>query len=234
MIFCVANESLSLTVKAQDRSPCKASVLLTRMNEIENPREAAQSATQCEAQVKHELPPLTQDEIDRFWRKVDKTENPRECWRWNAGTRPTGYGVIRLRHSNWVAHRVAFQLSNAVSPGNFCVCHSCDNPLCCNPAHLWLGTKGDNNRDRETKGRGNQATGDRHGTRIHPESVRRGMFSGGRKNAIVSEDQAREIRMRYSSARGVCRDLAKEFGVSKSVVYCIGNGKTWRDLECHP
>jgi hypothetical protein len=84
-----------------------------------------------------------------FWAKVEfRGEN--ECWPWLAGRYPSGYGhSSRTEYS----HRVAYRLSKGKIPRGFHVCHSCDNPPCCNPAHLWVGTAKSNMIDRDRKGR---------------------------------------------------------------------------------
>lgn len=80
--------------------------------------------------------------MDDFWPRVDK-RGPDECWPWLGNIGTTGYGVFFLHRRPLVASRVAYQLTNGVSlpPGkSIMVCHRCDNPPCCNPAHLFLGT----------------------------------------------------------------------------------------------
>ena len=76
------------------------------------------------------------------------------CWPWTAARNEKGYGVTGIPGRRTTkAHRVAYAL-HVGDPGSLCVLHRCDNPPCCNPAHLFLGTKGDNNSDMITKGRG--------------------------------------------------------------------------------
>jgi len=92
---------------------------------------------------------------DVFWQHVDKQEN---CWLWTGGVhKETGYGRFYITTSprkRMDAHRIAFALTQGfIPPYNLCVCHSCDNRLCVNPNHLWLGTRIDNNIDRDIKGR---------------------------------------------------------------------------------
>lgn len=93
----------------------------------------------------------------RFWAKVRKG-SPDDCWEWTASRLPQGYGCFAISaegsRKTWRAHRVAYILSTGQPiPDGMCVCHSCDNPPCCNPAHLWLGTTGENTRDMASKGR---------------------------------------------------------------------------------
>lgn len=72
-----------------------------------------------------------------------------------AGVRnDAGYGLARHRGHNYRVHRIAYEAANGPIPDGFHVCHSCDNPPCCNPAHLWLGTDLDNAMDKIRKGRG--------------------------------------------------------------------------------
>jgi hypothetical protein len=124
----------------------------------------------------------------RFWSKVNKNGAEARpglgpCWLWTAGTfkNPQGfrYGAFWLNHlgQNIQAHRFSLELSTGLSvPDDLCVCHHCDVPLCVNPAHLFLGTNGDNIRDASRKGRmRNQFTGVTHCQRGHeltPSNVR--------------------------------------------------------------
>lgn len=90
---------------------------------------------------------------DRFWSKVDK-RGPDECWPWAAHCRRRdGRGCFSLKGVSRPAPRVAFILTHGVEPSGY-ACHTCDNPKCCNPAHLWDGTHSENMRDMSLKGRG--------------------------------------------------------------------------------
>ncbi len=86
----------------------------------------------------------------RFFKKVKKTDT---CWIW-LGAKSNGYGVFRANKIKYLAHRFIYQITNNYSFSKFdLVCHSCDNPSCVNPDHLFIGTQKDNVRDCIKKGR---------------------------------------------------------------------------------
>lgn len=91
--------------------------------------------------------------VERFWAKVDRSSGPDGCWPWTASRFTFGYGRFACQGRQHSAHRWVFEhLYGALPPGEI-VRHDCDNPPCCNPAHLRSGTLADNNRDREERGR---------------------------------------------------------------------------------
>jgi len=90
--------------------------------------------------------------LERFLNKVDKTSNPNGCWEWTAFKNRNGYGRF-IDNGQWMAHRWAAKNLGNMDLQDFCVCHTCDNPGCVNPAHLFLGTHTDNMRDKVAKGR---------------------------------------------------------------------------------
>lgn len=139
-----------------------------------------------------------------FWSNV-AIGTPDACWEWQ-GARKDGthhYGRFRAtvagRYANHSAHRVAWFLMHGEWPQpGVVVCHSCDNPPCCNPSHLWLGTQRDNARDRGEKGR-------YRGRRPEP-------------SGCLSDDQRAEIVLRYRRGGTTQRQLADEYGISRSWV----------------
>jgi hypothetical protein len=90
----------------------------------------------------------------RFWGRVDKSAGPDACWPWTGSRRGGGYGRVTVNGRSTSASRVAYELTHGTIPDGKHVCHTCDNPPCCNPAHLWVGTPADNTRDMLSKGRG--------------------------------------------------------------------------------
>jgi len=97
---------------------------------------------------------------DRLWEKVDTSGGFAECWPFTGRiVHEFGYGRLSYKHKQISAHRLAWETTHGAIPDGLWVLHSCDNPPCCNPGHLFLGTVADNQRDMAQKGRGrNQNT----------------------------------------------------------------------------
>ena len=152
------------------------------------------------------LPNMAPQEVDRFWSKVD-IRSRRECWPWKGAT-DGHYGLVRIRNRNYKAHRIAYYLHRGVSLGDLNACHSCDNPACCNPDHIWAGSYSDNNQDRENKGRGNQPKGEYHG------------------QATLSEQDVHHIRQSPLPAK----ELAAQYGVHFATIYRIRNRQSWKHI----
>lgn len=94
---------------------------------------------------------ITTKSINRFWKKVDKSESG--CWIWTGALNGKGYGIMTIQGKHILAHRFSLILNNRNEiPTGLFVCHKCDNPKCVNPDHLFLGTARDNADDMYYKG----------------------------------------------------------------------------------
>ena len=91
--------------------------------------------------------------VERLERSLDKSAGTDGCWVWTAATNSRGYGHATFDGARTYAHRIAYTLAYGPIPEGMFVCHRCDNPPCCNPAHLFVGTAADNAQDMAAKGR---------------------------------------------------------------------------------
>lgn len=149
---------------------------------------------------------------------VARTTRNGDCWEWQRGRRCGGYGTLKVDGRSELAHRVAYAVVNGPIPDGLCVLHHCDNPPCINPEHLFLGTKADNNRDKQSKGRARNG-----GVNTNPvRGVRHGC-------AKLTEGQVVEIRQRWDSGESQT-GLALEFSVDLSTVHLIVHRKRWKHL----
>lgn len=146
--------------------------------------------------------------IARFWAKVN-VRGPDECWEWTAYRLDKGYGVF---HADKVvrAHVFAYEVTVG-SRRDLCVLHTCDNPPCCNPGHLWLGTNQDNVDDKMSKGRHNCGRGD------------------GCGRSKLSSVEVQQIRMLITEGMTNVA-IGRMFGVSDVNISCIRHGKSWRSV----
>lgn len=152
--------------------------------------------------------------IERFWPRVNKNGD-NGCWNWTAALSAAGYGQIGAQGERKIlyTHRLSWEIANGQIPNGMVICHKCDNPKCCNPDHLFMGTQKQNMQDARKKGR------DVHSR--HPNC-----FPIGHKaaRAKITNEQASEMMKEIYG--GALRSVtAKKFGVSVSLISKIINGK---------
>lgn len=144
---------------------------------------------------------------EHFWSLIRKL-GPDNCWLWSGATNRDGYGRRGTGYGDNLAHRHAWKLTNGPIPPGLCVLHKCDNPLCCNPSHLFLGTHQDNHLDMVRKDR--QVKGVRHGlTKLTAKLVE-------------------QIRHEYIPYKCSTPTLASKYDVSQSTIYRIIKRDVWK------
>lgn len=139
-----------------------------------------------------------------------KRGQPNECWEWTRGC-SKGYGNLSVGNGKYrPAHIVAWEIANNTAlPKGMVIRHTCDNPPCCNPAHLLIGTPADNMADKVARGR--QPRGESMAT------------------SKLTQQQVAEIRKRYAAGGIRQKDIAAEYGITQSNVSFLVRNITWAD-----
>jgi hypothetical protein len=148
----------------------------------------------------HYVPKTT---TERFWNKVDKSG---DCWVWTAG-KIQGYGSFSQDNKHIPAHRYSWFIHNGPIPDGLLICHHCDNRPCVNPAHLFLGTRADNQRDMAEKGRS--------------------LFGERNSRSKLTEADVLAIRGNNDLSR---YELAELFNVSYSNITSIITRQRWKHI----
>lgn len=157
---------------------------------------------------------------ERFWTRVDQSAGPDGCWPWTGARaghpshpRSRHYGRMRVGGAQIGAHRLALMLTTGPLPAGTEACHSCDNPPCCNPRHLFVGTHRENLLDAARKGRTHS-------------------FPRGRRHPLAKLTAPDVIAIRRRVAAGESQHaLAREYGVSQVAVHFVVARKTWAYLD---
>lgn len=177
---------------------------------------------------------LSSERRAAFESRIDRSSGPDACWPWMRGCNAGGYGQFSVNGRDQGAHRIAYELENGPVLDDLCVLHRCDNPSCCNPRHLFVGTRADNNRDREAKGRSYRpvcpleklSRGDQHYARRTPGKLARGEKHG--RTPLTAKDVC-AIRKRAAAGETQAA-LAREYNVSANAVNKIVRRKSWSHI----
>lgn len=150
-------------------------------------------------------------QAEKFWHYVDK-RGPDECWLWKRSTATNnGYGRFWINGSHMIASRYAYEQSIGPIPEGMEVCHTCDNPACVNPAHLFLGSHTDNMRDASQKRRLRAPHGESH------------------PSAKFSWKQVRKMRRDFETNPQPIAHIARRHKVHPSTIRSILSRETWKE-----
>jgi hypothetical protein len=149
----------------------------------------------------------------------------RRCWEWTGKTNHSGYGrfMVKTPSKRFTAraHRIAWALTHGDIPDGVLVCHKCDNPKCVNPGHLFLGDHIANQRDKMDKGRAKWSP---NGRREWPKGQET-------PTAKLTDEDVRAILMALERGGISGSELARIYGVTRSAISLIRQGKTWTHLR---
>ncbi len=148
------------------------------------------------------------------------------CWEWTGGRYYNGYAAHTVNGRAVRGHRYMYEQVYGPIPPGMVVMHECDNPPCCNPLHLRLGTTRDNVLDKFSKGRANISRGESHVWRKHPELVRRGSQCA---HATLTEDLVRQMRLERKNGE-TSAAIARKHGVSYGAAKRAINGSRWQHV----
>lgn len=166
----------------------------------------------------------------RFWSKVDASAGPDACWPWLGGRKAKGYGTFFIRrdppgrHGKLIqttAHRMAYQLTNGAIDDGLVVRHTCDNPPCCNPAHLIPGTIADNSRDAMERGLWNPKEG-------YAKAAAALTVSRTARRTLTEEDIALAIVARAEGQNLSC--IASTYDLPECALRHAFRGATYQEL----
>lgn len=177
--------------------------------------------------------------IARFNSKVVRSA---DCWGWLGAINDSGYGFMSLKDYPIRAHRLSWLIHRGEIPTGKWVLHTCDNPSCTNPQHLYIGTHSDNVRDMVERGRScsgdknamrrpdvaAQHRGDQHWMKQKPERIARGQRQS---HAKLTDSDVLEIHKLFAEGRISKAAIARQFGVDRTNVSQIIRGKAWTHVK---
>jgi hypothetical protein len=147
------------------------------------------------------------------WARVERLGQG-DCWLWTGSINTWGYGACAWNGKSTNASRAAWESVNGPAPAGHVICHRCDRPACCNPAHLWAGTQAENLADCRAKGRQVYRTGADH----------------HRASAKLTPDLVRQARELYATGT-TQTEIGRRFGVHSSVVSRAVRGERWSHVK---
>lgn len=167
-------------------------------------------------------------EVTRFWSKVDRSGGEGACWPWTGARKRSGYGNFFLRYGRrgtktifLIAHRAAYIVTHGPISADQVVRHTCDNPPCCNPAHLLLGTQADNIQDAIGRGRWDPRLG---AQQVLPSTIARNTA----RRHLTERDIAAIIIAR--AAGHTINSVAAEYGLAGSTLQGVFCGTCYKDF----
>ena len=179
-----------------------------------NVREATEKTGFSNTKIMNLIPNYVfQARIQKFWNQVQKGESD-ECWPWLGRKGAQGYGLfgfkslMRENYNTSTTHRIAWVLhNNKTIKDDMHILHTCDNPLCCNPRHLYVGTPLENMRDRDARGNGN-------------------------RSRLFSDQEVVDIRKRHNDGESMASIQRDSYpNISYTVVLNAILGRTYKDVR---
>ena len=146
-----------------------------------------------------------------FFKQISIENHINNCWIWIGNCNKQGYGKLTSKKKTWMSHRFSWMIYNGQIPPGLCILHKCDNPPCCNPDHLFIGTHKDNSKDMVIKKRNRDDRGSKHP--MHK----------------LNEQQVLKIRESIENGEQQSK-LAIQYNVGPMTISNIKHRKSWKHI----